>query len=291
MFTTESTKSWLEAPFPAISLEALNAKAAMLERLDHKYVVGAEVLFQAVPHLLKHFDILEINHRRRFLYETCYFDDEQLSSYFYHHQGRRQRVKIRTRHYRDSGLCFLEMKLKDTRGSTVKKRLAYDVAKYGILDNQALEYLERSHQEHYQRPFERMLRPQLNMSYRRLTLVAHNGNERMTIDSDICFGQGEQAYHVPKNTFIIETKSTHGRGFADRVLRQLHQHPTNKCSKYCLGMILTGQVSRANNFKATLRKLCFPDASSTHPLTHLSYPSDALLTSLERLPLLAGVVS
>ncbi|MBK7050476.1 MAG: vacuolar transporter, partial [Rhodoferax sp.] len=66
MFTTANTKDWLEAHFASINLEALNAKAAMLERLDHKYVVDAGVLFEAIPHLLEHFDILEINHRRSF---------------------------------------------------------------------------------------------------------------------------------------------------------------------------------------------------------------------------------
>lgn len=291
MFTTANTKDWLETPFASINLEALNAKEAMLERLDHKYVVDAGVLFEAIPHLLEHFDILEINHRRSFIYETCYFDDEQLSNYFHHHQGRRQRVKVRTRHYLDNGSCFLEMKLKDTRGSTVKKRLIYDIDKYGTLDNQALEYLENSHQEHYQRPFDRMLCPQLEMTYRRITLVAHIGNERMTIDSDICFGKGEQAYLVPQQTFIIETKSNHGRGFADRVLRQLHQHPTNKCSKYCLGMILTGQVLRANNFKPTLRKLFLPNTLSNHSLTQLSSTTHASRSPSERLPSFSGAAS
>ena len=49
MATAELTVDWLTAPFAPVSLEALNAKAAMLERLDNKYVVAAEALRRAVP--------------------------------------------------------------------------------------------------------------------------------------------------------------------------------------------------------------------------------------------------
>src|SRR5690606_29225387 len=109
---------WLVAPFAPLSLDQLNQKAAMLERLDNKYVVRAEVLQEAIKALAARFDILDMDGMRAFTYETCYFDDEALHSYFDHHQGRRRRCKVRVRKYSDAQLCFVEVKLKDKRGLT-----------------------------------------------------------------------------------------------------------------------------------------------------------------------------
>ena len=58
--------AWLTAPFEPVSLEALNAKAAMLERLDNKYVVAADVLRRAVPGFAGLFALLEIDGQRAF---------------------------------------------------------------------------------------------------------------------------------------------------------------------------------------------------------------------------------
>ena len=46
--------------FDGISLEQLNSKAAMMERLDNKYIVHGSILQAAATHLAEHFDILEI---------------------------------------------------------------------------------------------------------------------------------------------------------------------------------------------------------------------------------------
>lgn len=246
---------WLVAPFAPIGLAALNAKAAMLERLDNKYVVRAAVLREALPALAARFDVLEIDGRRAFTYDTCYFDDAQRRSYHDHHQGRRQRVKVRVRRYVEAALCFVEVKLKDKRGSTVKKRLPYDPAKYGTLDARALAHVEQSHQALYGRPFGRALEPVLEMRYRRVTLVAREGGERLTIDSGLRFLGSADDPRTDDDVFIVETKSAKGNGLADALLRRLHQHPTNGCSKYCVGMSLTGAVARFNRFRPVLKKL------------------------------------
>jgi hypothetical protein len=249
---------WLTREFAPISLQALNAKAAMLERLDNKYVVRAPVLEAAAAEFVPLFDVLEIEGRRSFTYETCYFDDPERRSYFDHHQGRRQRMKVRVRRYVDAGLVFLEVKLKDKRGVTVKKRLRVDDALFDRLDDTGLAFVQACWQQMYGSAWTAPLAPVLQMSYRRITLVAHEGGERMTIDTGIHF-QGQWAAREARRTddevFILETKSANGRGLADRVLRAHHQHPTNGCSKYCVGMSLTGAVDRYNRFRPALRKL------------------------------------
>lgn len=261
----------LSRGFAPISLQALNAKAAMLERLDNKYVVRAPVLQAAAAEFVPLFDVLEIEGRRSFTYETCYFDDPGRRSYFDHHQGRRQRMKVRVRRYVDAGLVFLEVKLKDRRGVTVKKRLRVEDTLFSRLDDTGLAFVRACWQQMYGSAWTAPLEPVLQMSYRRITLVAREGGERMTIDTGIQFnGQwaAREARRTDDEVFILETKSANGRGLADRVLRAHHQHPTNGCSKYCVGMSLTGAVDRFNRFRPALRKLgAWPSAAAArHPV-------------------------
>lgn len=256
----------LFADFHPISLAALNAKAAMLERLDNKYVLTEGALREALVAFDHHFDILEIDGRRAFTYDTCYFDDAGLHSYYDHHQGRRRRCKVRVRRYADARLCFVEVKLKDKRGMTVKKRLDYALDKYGTLDAQACAHVDRCHRTLYGEPFRHALQPVIEMRYRRITLVAREGGERMTIDGDLLFRRGEQERAAGPDLFIVETKSATGNGIADGILRALHQHPTPRCSKYCVGMAAMHAVERHNKFLPALRKLkMLPDTTVAGP--------------------------
>jgi hypothetical protein len=249
-----TVSEWIDA-FEPISLKALNEKAAMLERLDNKYVVRGSVLAQAMADFDESFDVLEIDGQRAFTYRTCYFDDDERRSYYDHHQGRRQRMKVRVRHYLDASLCFVEVKLKDKRGITIKKRMPYTPERYGQLDDAAMAHVEHCHTSLYGRPFGRTLERVLEMEYRRITLVARVGGERMTIDTAIRFDGESGVQSTDEDVYIVETKSSNGNGLADAILRRLHQHPTNGCSKYCVGMSLTGSVERYNRFRPALRKL------------------------------------
>lgn len=260
MSFTANTDAWLERVFDPVSLAALNAKAEMLERLDNKYVVDAAVLGRAAAEFAKHFDILDIDGRRTFTYETCYFDDGNRQSYFNHHQGRRRRAKVRIRKYIEAGLCFVEVKLKDKRGITIKKRLPYDPAKFGELDTDALVYVHEVYFEQYRERFPYELSRVLDMRYVRKTLVAKDGGERMTIDSRMRFFDPRSSHAVDDNRFILETKSANGNGIADRILRSLHQHPTKHCSKYCTAVAALNQVTKHNKFLPALRKLGLPVA-------------------------------
>ena len=242
------------APFTSITLLQLNAKAAMLERRDNKYVVQEAALQQAVTLLAPHFDVLEIDGKRNFTYETRYFDDAQHTNYFDHHRGKRLRCKIRVRRYLDAQTCFVEVKFKDKRGVTVKKRLKYSIDKFESLDTRAMVLIRAAYRKFFGRELHPVLQPVLDISYRRVTLVAKAGGERMTIDSALVFSRTDRSHPINENIFIVETKSANGNGIADKILRGLHQHPTNRCSKYCVGAALLGIVHKHNNFLATLRK-------------------------------------
>jgi hypothetical protein len=133
--------------------------------------------------------------------------------------------------------------------------LEYPVDKYGVLDEQALEYIRTSYSNLYGREFVLPLRPVLDISYRRVTLVAKKGGERVSIDTDIVFSGGGRSYATGDSIAIIETKSVNGNGVADKALRRLHQHSTRNCSKYCLGAVLLQLVHKYNKFLPALRKI------------------------------------
>lgn len=281
---TSCDLDWLVSPFEPISLKQLNAKAAMLNRLDNKYVVSADVLSQALAGLTARFDILEIEGKRQFTYETCYFDDPDNSSYFDHHRGRRQRFKVRVRKYTDAQQCFVEVKLRAKRGITIKKRLEYEMSKYGTLDERAWEHITSCYQDLYRREFRYTLIPVLEMRYKRVTLVAKEGGERMTIDCSLAFFGNGQTRSISENLFVVETKSANGNGIADKVLRALHQHPTKRCSKYCVARAALQGVSRYNKFLSALRKLDAVPAKTQGPVPVTSTveektPADAAASS------------
>ena len=252
---TDLALSWLLQPFQPISLEALNEKAEMLERIDNKYVLQRASLERILPDLAARFDILEIAHRRAFTYDTRYFDDPALSAYYEHHQGLRKGFKVRIRRYVDAGLCFLEVKVKGERGMTVKHRLPHDPGDTENLSSQAFDFARTTYSSHYGKPFEYDLQSALDVRYRRITLVARDGGERMTIDTDLQFRDSGKALKLGTDTFIVETKSAQGRGFADKCLLAVHERPTRRCSKYCIGQAALGKVVRFNNFLPTMRKL------------------------------------
>ena len=255
MSISASDSAWLCRPFAPVDIAGLDARAAMMERLDNKYIVDAAVLARALPEFSAQFDILEIDGRRAFAYENCYFDGPGWQSYFDHHQGRRRRSKVRMRKYLDAGLCFVEVKLKDRRGITVKKRRACDPAAYGSLDAAACDYVAAAYRDMYRRDFPHSLSRTLDTRYTRVTLVAHGGGERLTIDTALAFAVEGTSCSLGDRLFILETKSANGNGIADRILRRLHQHPVRHCSKYCTGMAFLQQGLKHNNFKPVLRRL------------------------------------
>ncbi len=246
---------WLLKNFQPITLDELNTKAEMLTRIDNKYVVQHDAMQRALPYLVDYFDVLEIDQRRAFTYDTCYFDDPERSAYYEHHQGLRKGFKVRIRRYSDSELCYLEVKVKGKRGMTVKHRVPHDPEQIQHLSSSANEFARTTYSTHYQKPFEYDLHKVLEIRFKRMTLVAKSGGERMTIDTDIQFRSSGKSLRVGTNVFIVETKSELGRGYADKCLRQVKERPTSKCSKYCIGMATLGEVTRYNRFLPTMRKL------------------------------------
>lgn len=235
-----------------ISLDELNAKAAMLDREENKYLLTSEEFISLTDDLAVEFDILSIKGETVFNYRSSYFDTDDLLGYSYHHQGRtKHRFKIRTRHYVESGLCFFEVKLKNKRGGTIKKRIPYDIKDYGTITPEARTFLEKTYADIYGADFSYDLSSQMEVNYRRITLVAKAGGERMTLDFNLNFENDE--YVTPVRSMIIaETKSGNGRGIADAIFKK-HGIKSRSCSKYCLGANLLQYNVKYNRFKPLLK--------------------------------------
>ena len=245
--------------FAPISLEELNAKAALLSRVDKKYIVDADT-FQALTERLEDdFVALEIDGRRLFTYHTVYFDSDDLELYDAHLKGRRRRFKCRSRHYVETGRCVFEIKLKGLRGRTLKHQLPIDPGVHGRMTEEAQEFASRILRETYGHGLEHDLRPVLPMTYQRLTLAAKEGAQRVTCDFSLDFGTAGLA----DGHAIIESKSENGRGKVDRALRGLGVRPIS-CSKYCAGIGMTREV-RANPFNQLLSRYYVARPAAAQP--------------------------
>ncbi len=245
--------------FTPISLAELNEKAEMMARIDNKYIMTLDKLDVALQSLSADFDVLDIKGERSFTYATRYFDDQDLRAYYDHHQRRRKRCKVRIRTYVGAKLNFLEVKVVEPRGTTAKTRvqLGKDVQQ---LDQNSLAFVDTCHRNAYGTPFAKSVTPVLLSQYDRITLVAREGGERLTIDTNLRLSGGGRDRHVDPDICIIETKSARGNGVADKIFRGvLHVQPTGRVSKFCIGMVATGQVSVRNGFLPALRKLGLAD--------------------------------
>jgi VTC domain len=250
----ESTIADCLTKFRPISLSELNAKAEMLERLDHKYIMSAAQLRQALSLMTEQFDILTIQGKRSFAYSTLYFDDADRHCYYDHHQQRRKRYKARVRHYLDADSSYLEVKLKEQRSMTAKRRLQV-AGPVNCLDEHCLAFVSDCFRDAYHAELEPHLEPVVDVEYERVTLVARSGGERMTFDTELRFRANGSSCRVKPDLFIVETKATQVNGIADSSFRALHIRPTQRVSKFCIGMVVTGQVARHNGFLPALRKL------------------------------------
>ena len=233
--------------FEPISLQEMDS-VRLMNRTDTKFMVSRAQLEDMLLHLGSNYRILEVGDVRVNRYQTLYFDTIDFRCYRQHHNGKRNRFKIRKREYVESQLSFLEYKEKTNKGRTIKSRIKLGAIEEGINEKENAFIDERTH-EH------REYEPKLWNSFGRITLVDTKAGERLTIDTDITFQFGDRSAGIPE-LVIIEVKRDEQSG-ASEVLRQLkHQlvRPESM-SKYCLGVALLYPEMKSNNFKQKLLKI------------------------------------
>ena len=239
--------------FTPITLEETIDRASLQRRVDTKYVTDDVTVANLLEGLADSFQVLEIQGRRIFRYRSEYLDSPGRDAYRAHLQGRRRRYKCRVRHYVDSDERHVEVKLKGSRGETVKYRAPYG-NEQSVGD--CADFLATCVADAYGLRIDHRLRPVLEVEYRRITLVSLTSPERVTLDNGLRFVDTatQRSRFLRDAQWIVETKSARGQGLADARLREAHVHPVS-VSKYVLGVALTDPGVRVNDYAGLIRGL------------------------------------
>lgn len=277
---TPTQTSLVPAHWPSISLEDLNTKAALQTRVDRKYIVDGLYAAAVLAGLPTEAAVLDIKGTRDFAYDSVYFDTDNLDSYRLAATGRRNRYKIRTRSYLDTGDTFLEVKTEGARALTVKERIPYPTTDRARLNTIGRRYVDEALAGLIAAPAS-TFQPVLSTGYRRSTVLlpASNHNpvdSRMTIDTHLTWTPMSSRALGPNPTYrvgtsytanglvIIETKSGSSPSIADRHLWQAGIRPS-KISKFATGLAALNPNLPANKWHRTISRNLY-----LHPLADLA---------------------
>lgn len=240
-----------------IGLNELTARAALQERVDTKFIVFPSVLARLVDQVGGDLQVLEMDHRRQFRYDSTYFDSPTWRTYRDHLQQRRRRFKARTRTYADSGLCMFEIKLEGGRGSTQKLRTTHPIEAATVLTAHARERLDEVLAEQSIAPAGELVTA-TTTTYRRTTLTDRDRPVRITVDTDLTITSGRHVVRALEDRVLVEVKTPTDRDPLLQALRRVGVRPVS-VSKYCAGVaILHPELPRAP-WARTLRQH-FPPA-------------------------------
>jgi len=233
--------------FPKTSLLELQ-KVSLLRRFDTKYFFHFSRLEHVLNDMQKNYQILKIKNKIKHQYSTYYYDDKNKSSYIRHHNGKKHREKLRFRNYVESGECYLEIKTKNNKGQTNKKRIKTK-KELKLTDSQKQFILNNSDFDP-----EKMFLENTN-SFTRYTFTDKKFSHRITIDTDFVFNYKEEKINMPK-LVILELKESKGEPVAliKNILKQ-HNIKKNRISKYCLTTFMLNNKIKVNNFKTLILKL------------------------------------
>jgi len=239
------------AAFDPITLAEMDS-VELMNRIDTKFLASSEQILQILQRAVEHYRVVEIEKLRACPYSSIYFDTEDAAMYTMHHNGKRNRYKIRMRTYESSGISFLEIKRKNNKGRTLKKRTKIEQQEFqcAALKDEGQTFIRRGSPYEY-----KDLRPCLQNFFCRITLVDKKKTERITIDTNIQFrAAGSPAYIPVENLAIVEMKQDAGavKSPFRQYLNDLSILPGGM-SKYCLGTILTDPRVKNNRFKQKIR--------------------------------------
>ena len=238
----------LLAPLETIGLEALGS-ATLLERIDTKYIIPVALLPLVMKACGREYRALEVGDRRVFDYQTRYFDTRDFRLYRAHVSERHPRNKVRIRRYGDHSAPVLELKRKAPRGSTEKLR-----KEVSEREAAALEELRLPPFEGRGAPDPAELRPALDITFRRATLVRLDGSERVTIDQGVrCEREGRHV-HFPAVAIVEVKQARRARSPVTDAMRSLRQRPA-RISKYCIGVAALVPGVPVHELRRTLARL------------------------------------
>lgn len=233
--------------FSKISLAEMD-RVALMERMDSKFIFEANLLEQYLPQLTENYSILDIDGKEIFAYESLYYDTPNFDLYKFHHRGKLNRYKFRIRKYVESNLMFFEVKFKNNRGRTKKSRFVNTSNEFA-LNAETNDFLKQHSN------FENSkLEEKIWVNYHRITLVNKFITERVTLDLNLTFINGEKKISL-NNIVVAEVKQS--KSSTSPFIALMHQHHIREgaISKYCLGICHLYEHVISNNFKPFLLRI------------------------------------
>ncbi len=235
---------------PLISLDDLNDAAALQQRVDRKYILDEDQLSAMIQALATRLAALEIANQRSFSYESVYFDTPTFDSYLSAAYKRRNRFKVRTRSYLDSGSTMLEVKTRGARNATVKTRQEYGFRNRALVVPESYGFIDAATGRV---GLGAQLSPVLMTEYERITLVDLDDIARLTIDADLrCTDWANNEMQLD-GKYVVETKSAGPPSSADRWLWSSSIRPT-KISKFGTSLAVLNPELPSNKWHRTINQ-------------------------------------
>lgn len=216
----------------------------LMNRVDTKYVLSKNQFLTLLKDLAPYYKALEISNLKTARYKSLYFDTEDLDHYMQHHNGYPNRYKVRIRRYVDSDLCFLEVKHK-SKGRTDKKRIRIDDFELDLSDS-SVDFITKII------PELKDLKPTLWNSFKRITLVNQELQERVTFDIGLHFKDKiHEGEDIGYEDIVIAEVKQERENRNSPIMKELKKMRIRKAriSKYCIGMGLTTKDLKTNRFK------------------------------------------
>ncbi len=235
--------------FEPISLSEMDS-VALMKRVDTKFVFNRILLEKIFPLLIEHYKLLFVKGIVKSQYTSTYFDTNNFDFFLHHHNGKLNRSKVRFRDYIDSKISFLEVKRKNQKGKTIKKRIKVDNSSTKLNHNQK-QFIQDRLQKDYE-----LFYCHKNF-FRRITMVSKILKERITIDFDLQFENEKETIREKTNHIVIaevKQEKLDRTSFFYKLMKENGIRPSSM-SKYCIGTSLLNTDLKANRFKKNFRIL------------------------------------
>jgi len=233
-----------------ITLSEMNG-IKLMNRIDTKYLIPEQLLPELLEQIKNEYRVQIVEDLPVNRYDTLYYDTKDAEMYTLHHNKKLARQKVRTRTYVESSISFLEIKLKNNKGRTDKRRISIPLNAFSHFqsDPNAVSFINK-----YSTFPDTELLPLLENNFERVTLVNNEKTERLTIDGHIQFRNMQTGItrDVPE-LMIFELKQDGHCPSPIRDLLSRYKILPKSFSKYCLGTVITNPRVKSNNFKTKLR--------------------------------------
>jgi hypothetical protein len=242
-----STASEILLNLDPITLSEMDS-VKLMNRTDTKFLFTVDEFDKVMGEIQQHYRILEVEGQRLNRYQTLYYDTDDLTLYLAHHNGHLNRYKVRHRTYVESHTGFLEVKFKNNKGRTIKSRVKEPEPR-NLWDGEGEKFLSKV------QPFSPgTLVPTIWVNYGRYTLVHRTEPERLTIDTNLEFVKDNVTKKLV-GLVIAEVKQDKRK--ASPFLKMMRKYHIREggMSKYCMGIALTHDGVKKNNFKEKLLTL------------------------------------